>query len=469
MLKQNQQHPQSHIEGYLAGSDALSPRTGFSKMAAAVKPLVNYDPERLWSRETKLLPKSLQRLRLRTRQFAESELRPLALKMDVADHLSAGALHPDIVALLAKAGRAGLLCDILPRPFGSAQLSQYSHSLAWQQSIRAEELSRVCGGLMLLLSAHHLGVAPVLLSGDLSAIRRFVLPAYRDLKRGDPHIFAFAITEPSAGSDVEEGLGASLYRPRVIAKKTAGGWLLNGRKCFISGGDIAKSIVVFAALEIDGRREDMASWTPFLVKNDMKGFSVERTELKMGMRASGAAELSFDDVFVPDNHVIGELRKGWAVNRATLNLSRFPVASMAVGFAQGAIDAATEFVCKTTLAGKPLISFQEVQLSLAQMNAEVSAIRGMIWKNAKPFVPKQAESSMCKFHASDRAVKVCEMAMDLLGNHSVLHSNGVEKLFRDVRLTQIFEGTNQINRLAVMEDMQEEFLEKINGETGVNS
>lgn len=456
----------NHLDGYLARGDQLSPRYSFTEISRLSRPLIKYDPDILWRRETKLLPFPLQKLRRKVKRFAELELRPIALELDKAEHLPAGQIHPKAQQALVKAAKAGLLTDVLPKPLGSSPPLQYLHSLAWQQSVRIEELARVCGGLMLLLSAHHLGVAPILLSGDVAAIRRFVLPAYGELKRGEPHLFAFAITEPAAGSDVEEGVGASQYRPGVIARKTRGGWLLNGRKCFISGGDVAKSIVVFAALEADGKRESMASWTPFLVKRDMPGFQIERTELKMGMRASGAAEISFTEVFVPDSHVIGGLRKGWAINRATLNLSRFPVASMAVGLAQGAIDATTEFVCKACIGGKPLISFQEIQLAVAQMNAETSSIRGMVWKNAKAMVPKQAEASMCKFHATDRAVKVCEMAMDILGNHSMLHEHGIEKSFRDVRLTQIFEGTNQINRLAVIEDMQEELLAKINHSMG---
>ena len=451
----------SPIEGHLSGVHNLSPRKLFPLFPGLTRPLVNYKPDPIWLRETKLLPKALQKHRHNARAFAEKELRPLALKMDAAQHLPAGEISPELMQLLVKAGKQGFLSDSLPRPLGSVPIASYSHSIAFYQSIKVEEFARVCGGAMLLLNAHNLGVAPILLSGDLSAVRRFVLPAFLEAKLGNPHLFAFAITEPSAGSDVEEGVGASLYNPRVIAKKVPGGWVLNGRKCFISGGDIAKSIVVFSALEIDGKREGMESWTPFLVKRAMKGLRVERTELKMGMRASGAAELSFEDVFVPDNHVIGGLRKGWAINRAVLNLSRIPVASMGVGLAQGALDAATEFVCKTKLAGKSLIHYQEIQLMIAQMNAETTAIRFMNWKQAEVYAPRQAAASMCKFHATDRAVKVCEMAMDILGNHGVLHSNGVEKSFRDARLTQIFEGTNQINRLSVIEDMQEEFLQKM--------
>lgn len=461
ILSQPGSYPGEAIEGHLPRFHNLSPRKLFPQFPKLTRPLINYEPDPSWWRDTKLLPKSLQKHRIKARAFAEKELRPIALKLDSAEHLPVGELHPLAKQVIIKAGKQGFMNDLLPQPLGSVPLPSYRHSIALYQCLKVEEFARACGGLMLLLNAHNLGLAPILMSGDIAAIRRFILPAYRELKRGSPHLFAFAITEPFAGSDVEEGVGASLYQPRVIAKKVNKGWLLNGRKCFISGGDVAKSIVVFAALEINGKREGMESWTPFLVKNTMKGFKAERNELKMGMRASGAAELSFDNVFIPDKHIIGGLRKGWAINRAVLNHSRIPVASMGVGFAQAAVDIATEFACTTQLAGKALINYQEIQLMIAQMNAETSAIRCMIWKHAENLAPRQAAASMCKFHVTDRAVKVCEMAMDLLGNHSVLHSNSAEKCFRDARLTQIFEGTNQINRLAVIEDMQEELLQKI--------
>jgi butyryl-CoA dehydrogenase len=316
----------------------------------------------------------------------------------------------------------------------------------------------VCAGQTLLLSAHSLGVIPIAFAGDLGAMRRFVLPAYRQSLAGDPHIFAFAITEPSAGSDAEEGHGASGRRPGTIAKRVDGGWSLRGRKVFISGGDIAKSITVFAALENEG----IESWTCFLVTRDMPGFEVVRNELKMGMRASAAAEIAFHDVFVPDDHVIGKPRQGWAINRATLNASRYAVAGMGVGLAQGATEAAIDFACRTELAGKALVNFQEVQLQIANMMTETSAIRGMLWQAArKAYVARQDRSSMCKFHCTDRAVQVVEMALELMGNHGTLHDSGVEKIYRDARLTQIFEGTNQINRLAVIEDQQEQLLARI--------
>jgi len=216
-------------------------------------------------------------------------------------------------------------------------------------------------------------------------------------------------------------------------------------------------VTVFAALEGEG----IESWTCFLVRKNMPGFSVVRNELKMGMRASSAAELEFDHVFVPDSHVIGGLRNGWAINRSILNLSRLPVAAMAVGFAQGATDAAMDFVCRYKLGGKGLIHYQETQLELAQMVADTSAIRSLVWQSSQSWVSTQGKSALNKFYCTDLAVKVCERAMDMMSNHGGLHCNSAEKAFRDARLTQIFEGTNQINRLALIEDIQEQLMSKM--------
>jgi butyryl-CoA dehydrogenase len=446
-----------HLEAYVSPSSNYSTRKAFTDMSIFSKPLVHYEPMDLWEQDTEALPKALANYRREVRLFAEQQLKPIAMKMDKMAHSESGELNPELQSLLIKAAKQGFFSDMLPAPIGSVPLSRYRYPLAWQQAIKVEELARSCGGLMLLLSAHNLGIAPLLMAGDLAAARKFLLPALKENNAGKPHLFAFAITEPSAGSDVEEGHGASLYKPGTVARKVEGGWSISGRKCFISGGDVAQSMTVFAALEGEG----IESWTCFLVTKDMPGFSVARTELKMGMRASSAAELEFDNVIVPDDHVIGGLRKGWGINRSILNLSRLPVAAMAVGFAQAATDIAMEFVCRYSLAGKPLIEYQETQLSLAQMIADTSAIRSLVWQSSQSWVSTQGRSALNKFYCTDLAVKVCENAMEMMSNHGGFHDNAAEKAFRDARLTQIFEGTNQINRLALIEDIQEQLMSKM--------
>lgn len=287
------------IDGMVAADHPLSTRRAFNGLRRLGQAVVNYTPEALWEQDTRRLPAPLRGWRGKLRDFSQRELAPAALELDLCGHPAAGDWWPGIEKLVRKAAAAGLMTDMLPRPLGAAPWSRTRY-LVWSQALKTEEMARACGGQMLALCAHQLGLAPLLLSGDTEAIRRFALPVFRDLQHGEPHLCAYAITEPAAGSDVEEGHGASLYRPGVVARRDHGGWRLNGRKVFISGGDVARTLTVFASLEGEG----MDSWTCFVVHRDMPGFRVARTELKMGMRASGAAELEFDDVFVPGSHVV---------------------------------------------------------------------------------------------------------------------------------------------------------------------
>jgi len=447
---------QIHLEGHLPADHRLSPHWQFSNLPLIGRVLANYPVNDLWETDFARLPRALAKQRRRARTFAEQHLMPAADELDLAVHLPAGECHPTAHRILCEAGKQGWLSYFMPAPLGSMPWGTVLHAPIWQCSLIVEEFSRACGGLMLLLSAHHLGAMPLILSGRVNNMLRYLAPVYRSCERGEPHLIAFAITEPGAGSDVEEGHGAEVYRPGVVATPTEGGYLLNGRKCFISGGDLSKTATVFAALQGEG----MDSWTCFYVDCSDPGYKVARTELKMGMRASGAAEIELTDVFVPSDRIIGGLRNGWALNRATLNASRIPVASMGVGFARAATETAVEFARRYKVGGKELIHYQDVQLHLATMVAETRAIRSLVWQEAKAaWQPRQLNASLCKFHATDRAQRVCEMAMDLLADHGGKHENKLEKIFRDVRLTRIFEGTNQINRLTMVEDWQAQLLD----------
>jgi len=437
------------LAGHLSADHPLSPRQAFRCFPPLTSGIVCYEPAWIWDQDTAVLPPPLAELRRQTREFAERELRARALDCDVRPH------DPEAdAAVLRRAAQAGVLFSHLPPPLGTGSVGLADYPLAWVATVKVEELCAACGGWGLMLAAHALGLMPLLLSGDKKAWKRFLIPAKQRAQAGTPYLFAYAITEPGAGSDVEDGHGASLYRPATVARRVEGGWVLNGRKQYISGGDIADAVTVFAALEGEG----IESWTCFLVERGTAGFRCLRNEQKMGQRASGAAELELQNVFVPDDHVIGALRTGWALNRASLTCSRLPVAAIALGIARGAMDAAIDFVCRFRLGGRPLIDRQEVQLRVADMIAQTSVMRSMIWQHASRPVVTQANAAMSKFHCSEAAVRVCETAMELLSQHGVLHRNYVEKHFRDARLTPIYEGTNQINRLAVIEDFQEHLL-----------
>lgn len=454
------------FDGHVAPQHALNPLRRIQELNALGRSLAHYEATDLWELDTQRLPAPLAKLRRQARSFAEQYLAPNVQLLDEAPHAEPRTLHPAAQHLLQQAGRAGLMTNMLPAPLGSANVADLRFPSHYRFAIQVEELARICGGQMLLLSAHQLGLAPICLSGDLRAMWRFFRPMARDFHAGTPHLFAYAITEPSAGSDAEDSYGACTNTPRVIARREGRGYVLNGRKCFISGGDVAKKIAVFAALEGEG----FESWTCFVVDAENPGLEAKRTELKMGMRASSAAELSFNNAYVPAEDIVSGLRRGWALNRATLNTSRYPVAAMAVGFARRACELAMEYALATRLGGKPLLSYQEVQLQLAQMVAETRAMRALLWQQAGgSFQPHQGEASISKFFATDRAQAVCEMGLGVMAEHGMARSRGMEKLLRDVRLTRIFEGTNQINRLGVIEDLQPLLLDRMAGLRGTVS
>ncbi|RMF12875.1 MAG: hypothetical protein D6761_12025, partial [Candidatus Dadabacteria bacterium] len=283
----------------------LHPARSWQRLAATARPLVAYDPVSLWEEDTRRLPEPLAAWRRRYAQFARVHVAPLALEADLMSH---DAEPPAaILDLLSRAAREGLLSALLPKPLGSLHWSLMRYPLVWLQTIRTEELCAAGGGLGLLLSAHYLGAVPILLSGDPISIRRWLLPAFRDHRRGIPHLFAYAITEPSGGSDVEDTEGAALYRPGTVARRKGKQWVLSGRKIFISGGDLAQTVTVFAALEGEG----LESWTCFVVRKDDPGFRVVRNEIKLGQRACAATELEFDEIHLDDSRIVGKLRQGW--------------------------------------------------------------------------------------------------------------------------------------------------------------
>lgn len=424
--------------------EQLKLKNATEKMNIFGRLLVDNREMSLWEHDTKTLTWGVRRWRRKALKFAREYIRPLAPQAD---------LHPhdyDPKPILAAAARHGFQTLLLIPPLGSASILPYFRGTAFQVAVVGEEFATECGGLALLLLAHNLGVAPLLLSGSLRNILRQMIPFYlKSYLLGRPECMAFAITEPGAGSDVEETEGGAKAKLVTTAKCAPDkkGYVLNGQKCFISDGAIADKVTVYAKLEDEG----IESWTCFVVEKGMPGFSVGRRERKMGQRASDASELIFDNVFVPNKNVLGKLRSGWANNRNVLNYSRPVVGAMALGHGRGAFERCLEFCRKTNLGPKRLIEYQDVQLELADMAISLWAARSMIWHSCKQFRCYQSGSASAKVFASDTAFKVCNQAMELMGDQGYLHKNGVERSWRDSRLTQIYEGTNQINRLALFE------------------
>ena len=399
----------------------------------------------VWERDNAVLPLGARHWRRRASAFAEAHIRPAAMAADAEPESF------DPRPLIKESARAGFQTLMLPWPLGSADPSVFMRSTVLQLAVVAEEFAARCGGLALLLLAHHLGCAPLLLSGHIPTLLHHLLPLYFRTRFGAPEVLAFAITEPGAGSDVEETLGAAQAHLVTTARPVPSGFVLNGRKCFITDGAIADKVTLYAKLEHEG----IGSWTCFLLEKNMPGFSVGRREHKLGQRAADASELVLEEVFVPERNVVGKLRSGWANNRNVLNYSRPVVGAMALGHGRGALESAIDFCRSTRLGPKRLIDYQDIQITLSDMLMSLWSARAMVWHSCRSFRCSQAASAAAKVVASDTAFKVCNQAMEIMGDHGYLHANPAERLWRDSRLTQIYEGTNQINRLALVEQQRE--------------
>jgi alkylation response protein AidB-like acyl-CoA dehydrogenase len=368
-------------------------------------------------------------------------------------------------------------------------------------ALAIEELCSACGGIGLSLGAHSLGVAPLIAAGSMAHWDTVLHEIVEEEKKGNPVTMAYAITEPSAGTDVEEPEFLEVAKIGMEAKKTKGGYVLNGRKCFISGGSEAKYFTVTAATD---RTRPLETWTTFLVERDMEGFSIPRVELKMGQRACHAAELLFEDVFVPDSHVLGY--EGDGIQNGILIImaaSRGPVGSIATGIARGAYEHFLAWAGERRNGHRP-IDEERIQMTLAEMKAALQENRSLylnhslcgdvIFANVfnsplfrSSFItPRQvrtikpyaafinsyfgkaaintlmrffisdeditevlSKASLAKFTCGDNAMWLTSRALELMGTCDSTERRWVEKCYRDAKLTQIYEGTNQLNRLVV--------------------
>jgi alkylation response protein AidB-like acyl-CoA dehydrogenase len=384
-----------------------------------------------------------QEIRGWAREFAARFVAPRALELDK---------NPDSPVreeLIRDAAHAGLIGNALPEFLGGQGHDPLTGALV------TEELAAACAGCTVLLGANMLGLAPILASGDLQAIERFVRPIAASWESDRPRMAALAATEPGLGSDFIQGHRDGRARTRV--EHEGDGYRINGRKVFISNGSLASLVTVFATHDADAPiRESM---TCFAVPTDTPGFSVGQVFDKMGQRACPASELLFDDVFVPAEHLIGKEGGGWELNRLIMSVTRTPVATIALGIARAAYDRALDYAVERVQGGAPIVRHQAIQLLLADMSIRVEAARGLVWRSAAATAagkPSLKLASMAKTFASDAAVANATDAIQVLGGNGYMHEYGVEKLLRDAKLTQIYEGTNQINRFEIMESVMEE-------------
>jgi len=351
--------------------------------------------------------------------------------------------------------------DVLSLPFPEAYGGLGGDLLT--VCLAVEQISRVCATSGLILAVQELASLPLMLAGTDEQKQRW----FPDLAAGRT-LIAFALTEAEAGSDV----ASARTRARRDGTGDGADWILDGSKRFISQGSVADLIAVFAVTADDPPDAPPAPGAPdaapapaapttprhkrltcFIVEKDMPGFSVERVEHKMGIRGSPTAELGFRNVRVPDANRVGAVGEGFSIAMRTLDRSRPGIAAQAVGIAQGALEVAAAYAIERKQFGRPIAEFQMIQAMLADMDAQTEAARQLLYKAATEIeagAPDAARwSAMCKLVAGDTAMRVTTDAVQVLGGYGYIDEFPVERMMRDAKITQLYEGTQQIQRLVI--------------------
>ena len=357
------------------------------------------------------------------REFAENEVKPLAKELDETERFPT-----ETVRKMAELGMMGLP---IPEEYGGSGIDQIGYVLA------VEELSKVCATTGIILSAHtSLCCWPIMTFGTEAQKEKYLKPLASGQKLG-----AFALTEPSAGTD------ASMQKSTAVLEGDH--YVLNGNKVFITNAGAADVFIVFAMTD---KEQGTRGITAFILERDMPGFTMGKPENKMGLRASSTCELVFDNVHVPVENRLGAEGKGFKIAMATLDGGRIGVGAQAVGIAQGAIDEAVKFTKERIQFGRRISQFQNTQFTLADMQTRTDAARMLVWRAAaaeQEGQPYTHLAAMAKLFASETASYVANRAVQLCGGYGYTKDYPVERMMRDAKVTEIYEGTSEVQRMVI--------------------
>lgn len=364
-------------------------------------------------------------------QIADEKIRPLAIQYD-----EEGTFPHDIMKILAASDLCGVYIEEKYGGLGGG---------IFEMSLVVEELSRACGGISLSYAATGLGAFPIILFGNDEQKQKY-LP---DIAAGKK-LAAFGLTEAGAGSDAS-GI-------RTTATLDGDEYVLNGTKQWITNGGEAEIYTVVACTD---RTKGSRGFSAFIVEKDTPGFTFGKKENKMGIRASCTRELVFDNCRVPKENLLSKEGAGFIVAMKTLDRTRPGVAAQAIGIATGAMNEAVKYSKEREQFGATISTFQAVQHILADMAIQIEAARALVYATCR-FIDSGAksiskESAMCKVMASDTAMKVTTDAVQILGGYGYMKEYPVEKMMRDAKITQIYEGTNQIQRNIIALQLLKEF------------
>ena len=367
--------------------------------------------------------KERQMIKSLAEKTAQKVIQPRAAEIDAT-----GEFPHDLVDTL---GKQGLLSILLPEEYGgtNGDITSFCSVI--------EEIAKVCGSSSLFILAQGIGTLPILLGGN---------PSQKDLYFTQISVknslTAFALNELEGGSEVAF--------MKTLAKKQGNDYLLNGRKCFITNGSIAQLYSVFAITDPGQGQEGIST---FVIENGTSGLNFGKKEEKIGMRGSVTTDVIFENCRVPQESLLGEAGKGWKIAMSTLNLSRPAIGAQAVGIAQGALDYAIRYTNERIQFNKPISSFQAIQFMIADMATQIEAARTLVYQAANQIdnCPEDTEkiSAIAKLFASDVAMRVTTDAVQLLGGYGYIRDYPVERMMRDAKVTQIYEGANQVQRLVI--------------------
>lgn len=361
------------------------------------------------------------------RDFAQNELKPRAAKFDEQEYID-----DDILKAM---GELGLMGICFPEEYGGAGMDTVCYAIA------VEEISRVCASSGITLAAHiSLGLNPIFMFGTEEQKQKY-LPK---LCSGE-ELGSFGLTEPNAGSDA----GGT----ETTAVKDGDEWILNGSKMFITNGSKAWTSVNTALTDKEKRAKGISS---FIVERGTPGFSVGKKIHKMGIRGSDTTELIFENCRIPESNLLGKLNEGFKQFMIILDGGRISIGAMALGIAQGAFDEALKYSKERQQFNRPIGRFQAIQFMLADMATEIEAARHLVYNAARlkdAGKSYSTQSAMCKMYASEVAMRTCIKAIQIHGGYGYTKEYPIERMFRDAKLTEIGEGTSEIQRIVIARNL----------------